>query len=151
MKPMSSRLEKAIRKLYIAFHDGSLHPECCKHCAVGNIMDNTDAWKHLSDHHGALELNYIGKVHQSFGRTFNGYTPLELLKIEATFLNACGFSLPLHHNGKRPDNPRDKDLLFKGLCAVVEYLYILEGIDGIFDYSKLFKYHVSNEMSELLA
>ena len=64
---------------------------CCKHCAVGNILDNMDIWKHLSNYHGSLELNYVGKVHQTLGRKFNGYSPLELLQIEATFLKACGY------------------------------------------------------------
>lgn len=60
------RLERAIQKLYVAFHNNELHPECCKSCAVGNILDRTDAWKHLSDDHGSLHLNYIGNVHQAF-------------------------------------------------------------------------------------
>lgn len=37
------RLDHALRKLYNAFHDDILHPECCKQCAVGNILDNTDS------------------------------------------------------------------------------------------------------------
>ena len=98
----SKRLDSAINKLYNAFHNNTLHPECCKQCAVGNILDNTNGWKHLSDHHGALELNYLGNIHQAFGRKFNGYTPLELLQIEATFLKACGYQLPLHHKNKKP-------------------------------------------------
>ena len=51
------RFDQAIKKLYNAFHSDSLHPECCKQCAVGNILDNTDSWKHLSNEHGSLELN----------------------------------------------------------------------------------------------
>ncbi|PTX61664.1 hypothetical protein C8N46_104308 [Kordia periserrulae] len=137
---ISKRFEDAIRKLYEAFHNNTINPECCKQCAVGNILDNTDSWKHLSDDHGSLELNYVGKVHQAFGRKFGGYTPLEILKIEAVFLEACGYELPFHHKNKRPDNPRDKELLFNGLSAVIEYLCKLEGIQNIMDYSKLFDY-----------
>ena len=133
------RLENAVQKLYIAYHNNELHPECCKSCAVGNILDRTDAWKHLSDDHGSLQLNYIGKVHQAFGRKFNGYTPLELLQIEATFLNACEYELPFRHDHKRPKNPKDKDLLFNGLSEVIRFLCQLDGIANIMDYTKLFE------------
>jgi hypothetical protein len=136
----SIRLEQAIKKLYVAFHNNQLNPECCKQCAVGNILDNTDSWKHLSDHHGSLKLNYVGSVHQNLGRKFNGYTPLELLQIEATFLKACLYELPFHHKNKKPKNPTDKDLLFNGLDAVVSLLCELDHIPNIMDYSKLFEF-----------
>ena len=135
----SARFENAINKLYTAFHNDTINPECCKQCAVVNILDNTDSWKHLSDHHGATNLNYLGKVHQTLGRKFNGYTPLELLEIEATFLKACGFQLPLHYKNSKPKNPTDKEVLFNGLCAVISYLCKLDGIDNVMDYTKLFE------------
>lgn len=135
----SPRLESAIKKLYTAFHNNTLNPECCQQCAVGNILDNRDSWKHLSDSHGSLVLNYVGKVHQTLGRTFNGYTPLELLQIEHTFLSACGFQVPLHHINTKPKDPTDKNVLFEGLCAVINYLCELEGVENIMNYTKLFE------------
>ena len=135
----SIRLGQAIQKLYKAFHNNELHPECCKQCAVGNILDNTDSWKHFSDHHGSLQLNYVGKVHQALGRTYNGYSPLELLKIEATFLKACGYQLPLHHTYKKPKNPKHTDTLFNGLCAVVTLLCELDNVENVMDYKQLFE------------
>ena len=138
------RLEQALIKLYNAFHNDELNPECCSACAVGNILDNHDSWKHLSDTHGSLELSYVGSVHQQLGRTFNGYTPLELLQIEKTFLEACGFKTPLCHYNKRPHNPRDKEVLFKGLSAVVGLLCELESIANVMDYSKIFEYEDEN-------
>jgi hypothetical protein len=123
------RLEAAIKKLYIAFHNDTLHPECCKQCAVGNILDNRDSWKHLSDQHGATTLNYVGNVHQKLGRKFNGYTPLELLKIESTFLEALGYQLPIHHKNKKPKNPTDKNNLFLGLMAVINFLCLLDNVN----------------------
>lgn len=135
----SFRLDSAIKKLYNAFHNNELHPECCMQCAVGNILDNKDSWKHLSDHHGALELNYVGKVHQTLGRKFNGYTPFELLQIEATFLKACGYQLPLHHKNKKPKNPTDKDVLFNGLFAVITYMCQLDGVSNVMDYTQIFE------------
>ncbi|TGV03192.1 Na(+)-translocating NADH-quinone reductase subunit F [Flavivirga rizhaonensis] len=136
----SERLEQALKKLYTAFHNNELNPECCKQCAVGNILDNTDSWKYLSDVHGSLKLNYIGKVHETLERRFNGYTPLELLKIENIFLKACGYTLPLHHKNKKPNNPTDKDILFNGLNEVVRFLCHLDNISNAMDYTKLFEF-----------
>lgn len=134
------RLEAALIKLYNAFHNNELNPECCSACAVGNILDNIDSWQHLSNDHGSLELSYVGRVHQRLGRKFNGYTPLELLKIEQIFLDACGFITPLCHYNPKPKNPTHKDTLFNGLCAVVAYLCKLEGIADVMDYSKIFEF-----------
>ncbi len=133
------RFENAIKKLYKAFHDNTLNPECCKQCAVGNILDNTDSWKHLSDFHGSLELNYVGKVHQTLGRKFNGYSPLELLKIEATFLKACGFQIPLNHQNEKPENLSGKDILFNGLSETIALLCKLDNIPDVMDYQRLFE------------
>ncbi|WP_158843937.1 Na(+)-translocating NADH-quinone reductase subunit F [Algibacter sp. L1A34] len=143
------RLEAAINKLYIAFHNNKLNPECCKQCAVGNILDQMDSWKHLSDHHGATALNYVGKVHQNLGRKFNGYSPLELLQIEATFLKACGYKLPLHYKNEKPKNPTDKDILFKGLSEVIKLLCDLDKIDNVMDYTKLFEFENDKPKVEL--
>lgn len=135
----TQRLENAIKKLYLAFHNDELHPECCKSCAVGNILDRTDSWKHLSDTHGSIELNYVGRVHQSFGRRFNGYTPLELLQIEAVFLRACNYQLPLARHHFKPSSPLDKDLLFDGLYEVVKFLCQLDNVPNVIEYTKLFE------------
>lgn len=146
----SVRFENAITKLYTAFHNNQLHPECCKQCAVGNILDNTDSWKHLSDHHGSLQLNYVGKVHEMMNRKFNGYLPSELLKIENVFLTACGYSIPFRHNGKRPENPKHKDLQFKGMTAVIELLCKLEGIKNVMDYTALFEVNNNKKVDVLI-
>lgn len=135
----SERLEQALKKLYVAYHNNQLNPEDCSACAVGNILDNHESWKHLSNDHGSLKLNYVGRVHQNLGRKFNGYTPLELLKIEKVFLEACGFTTPLCHYNPKPINPTSKDVLFNGLSAVVDLLCQLDSIQNIMDYSKLFE------------
>lgn len=134
------RLENALIKLYNAFHNNELNPECCAACAVGNILDNHDSWKHLSDQHGSLHLNYVGKVHQRLGRRFNGYTPLELLHIEKIFLDACGFKTPLCHYNTKPINTTNKDVLFNGLQSVVAYLCELDQINNVMDYTKIFEF-----------
>lgn len=134
------RLEQALIKLYNAFHNNTLDPEDCTACAVGNILDNHESWKHFSNDHGSLQLNYIGTVHQRLGRKFNGYSPQELLQIEKVFLEACGFKTPLCHYNPKPKNPRDKEVLFNGLMAVVSYLCELDNIPNTMDYSQLFTY-----------
>lgn len=145
---ISRRLESAINKLYAAFHNNRLNPECCRHCAVGNICDNTDSWKHLTDMHGSVALSYVGRVHEGLGRKFQGYSPTELLQIETTFLRGCGYTLPLNQQTKKPSDPTSKETLFNGLCAVIEYLCKLEGVDNIMNYSKLFEYENKAEHKE---
>lgn len=131
----SRRLDLAIQKLYNAFHNKELHPECCQLCAVGTILDGTDYWKQLSDHHGSLQLNYIGQVNEAFGKRFNGYKPSELLLIEQTFLKACGFVVPLHHNNPKPANPTtDEDLMFNALYEVVKLLCKLDHVPNMMDH-----------------
>ncbi len=136
----SHRLERAINKLYVAFHNDELNPECCNHCAVGNICDNRDSWKHLTDEHGSTVLNYVGIVNENFGRRINGYTPKELLTIEVRFLQGCGYTLPLNHKSKKPAHPTSKETLFNGLCAAIAYLCELDGVENVMDYSKLFDF-----------
>lgn len=135
----NSRLDRAIIKLYNAFNSSNLNPECCKQCAVGNILDNTDSWKHFSDNHGSTNLNYIGSVNQRLGKSFNGYTPLELLKIEVIFLTACGYELPFKHNHLKPKNPTDTHILFSALCEVIKFLCDLDNVKNELDYTNLFK------------
>ena len=146
----STRFDNALKKLYKAFHEDTLHPECCKQCAVGNILDNSDSWKHLTDAHGSVVLNYVGIVNQNFGRRFKGYTPLELLQIEAEFLKGCGYILPLDHRHKKPKNSTDKEILFNGLCRTGAFLCQLEGIENVLDYSKLFEFNPRKQSMNLL-
>ena len=133
------RFDNAIKKLYTAFYNNTLNPEDCNQCAVGNILDNKDSWKHLTDLHGSTRLNYVGLVHQNLGRRFNGYLPLELLKIEASFLKGCGYQLGRGYCHK-PDRYKDEDILFNGLCEVISILCELDGIKNIMDRRILFEY-----------
>jgi len=135
----TARFENAIAKLYAAFNNNTLHPEYCHRCAVGNILNNVDSWQHLTDRHGSGKLNYVGLVNQNFGKRFAGYTPQELLKIEITFLKACGYDLPLKPGSARPENPQDTDLLFIGLSAVIALLCTLDQIANVMDYTAAFK------------
>ncbi len=143
----TKRLDEALNKLYTAFHNNTLNAECCNNCAVGNICDNTDSWKHLSDSHGSLQLNYVGLVNQNLGRRFHGYTPLELLNIEAEFLKGCGYILPLNHKNRKPKNLTSKETLFNGLCSAVEYLCFLDDVSNVMDFYPLFQQETKIESS----
>ncbi|WP_299368107.1 Na(+)-translocating NADH-quinone reductase subunit F [Winogradskyella sp.] len=136
---ISSRFDAAVRKLYTAFHNNTLNPEDCTQCAVGNILDQKDSWKHMTDMHGSVKLNYVGLVHQNLGRRFNGYSPIELLQIEASFLKGCGYRLGKTYCHK-PDYFKDKAILFNGLSEVISTLCRLDHIDNIMDCSNLFNY-----------
>lgn len=136
----SKRLELAVTKLYEAFHNNKLNPEICTKCAVGNICDNLDFWSHLTDIHGSVKLNYVGLVNQNFGKRFFGYSPIELLQIEAAFLKGCGYELPLDGKNKKPSNPKDKSVLFDGLCEAIGLLCQLDGVENVMNYTKLFEY-----------
>ena len=145
----SARLEQAISKLYKAFHNNTLNPECCKSCAVGNILDNTDTWKHLTEGHGSLNLTYVGKVNEAFGRKLNGYSPLELLKIEAAFLSGCGYKLPLSRKNRDSINRSSKEVMFNGMCAAVAILCELDDVTNVMDFSKLFDFEEDKPVYEL--
>lgn len=136
---LTKRLESALIKLYNAYHNNLLNPEDCCACAVGNILDNHDSWKHLTEGHGSLKLSYVGRVHENLGRKFNGYSPTEILQIEKVFLEACGFKTPLCHYNKKPINPTSKEVLFEGLSAVVALLCNFDAIENVMDFSKIFE------------
>ncbi len=132
------RLEIALQKLYTAFYNDQLDPENCCHCAVGNICDNVDAWKHFTDIHGSVKLNYLGRLHETLGKRINGYSPLELLSIEAVFLKACGYTLTSINRLLKPAPVIDKEIMFKGLCAGVDYLCRLDGVENVMEQYRKF-------------
>ncbi|WP_179005078.1 Na(+)-translocating NADH-quinone reductase subunit F [Winogradskyella forsetii] len=145
----SVRFDHAIHKLYTAFHNKTLNPDDCKQCAVGNIMDNKDSWKHLTDSHGSTKLNYVGLVHQNLGRRFNGYSPIEVLQIESAFLKGCGYHFTAQQRLFKPESVNDTKL-FNGLSAVVSQLCRFDGIDDVMDCSILFEFDDSTSELELV-
>jgi hypothetical protein len=138
-------MEQAIQKLYTAFHSGHLNPDCSVQCAVGNICDSRDFWKHFTDLHGSVKLNYVGKVNEVFGKKFNGYSPIELLKIEAQFLSGCGYSIPIDRRGKNAEVIVTKEILFQGLSKVISFLCFLDRVPDIMDCSQLFDFQLEEK------
>ncbi len=146
----SNRFDRAIEKLYEAFHANTLNPEYCNQCAVGNICDNTDTWKYLTEAHGSCRLSYLGHLNEGFGRRIYGFLPSELLGIETAFLKGCGYSLPINLGSKKPKNRFSKETLFAGLCGAVAYLCELEGIENVMDCTQLFDFKPAALPEELM-
>lgn len=144
----SVRFDNAIKKLYEAFHSDSLNPLCCKQCAVGNILDNRDFWKHFAVAHGCSQLSYVGQVNEAFGKRFAGFTPSELLRIEEVFLAACGVILPVKSSNYTQSITKDD--LFQGLSATVALLCEFENIPNRMDYSDLFDFRPQPQSEEVL-
>lgn len=137
MMQLPTRLEGAISRLYKAYYQTELNPECPKNCAVGNICNNTDTWEHLTVAHGSLKLSYVGLVNENFGKRIFGYSPMELLQIEVVFLKGCGYQVPVNRNLKRPSKPANQDVLFDALCDTVEFLCKLDHVSNVMDNSML--------------
>ena len=141
------RLDIALNKLYSAFYNDELDPENCCHCAVGNICDNIDAWKHFTDIHGSVKLNYLGRLHETLGKRINGYSPLELLSIEASFLKGCGYSLTSRNRLLKPAQVIDQEMMFKGLCGTIDYLCKLDGVENVMELYQRFDFRVERKGS----
>ncbi len=143
---LPKRLEHALSKLYTAYHSGQLDPEDCLQCAVGNICDNKDFWKHFTKLHGSTTLNYVGLVNENFGRRFNGYSPHELLQIEAIFLKGCGYTFTSTHRLKKPAAKITSDMMFNGLCDAVDFLCVLDRIENVMELYKKFNFDAVRQL-----
>ena len=140
----TERFDRAVKKLYTAFHEGTLNAGNCKHCAVGNIIGHGNWW-------GGSGLRYIElgkparkKIDLCDGDpNKSGYSLEELAKIEYLFIigHAKNYSSYLYG--------LDKEDQFNGLCAVVEYLAELDGIPNPMDYTKLFEYNQKGAVYQL--
>lgn len=140
------RLEHALSKLYAAYHSEQLNPEDCLQCAVGNICDNQDFWKNFTKLHGSTHLNYVGLVNEKFGRRFYGYSPLELLQIEAIFLKGCGYTFTPTNRLKKPAAKITSDMMFDGLCDAVDFLCALDRIENVMELYKKFDFEAVRQL-----
>lgn len=120
----TKRFDKAVTKLYNAFHNGTLNWVDCRQCAIGNLCNGDKKW-YLVLNSGIVNLqNYVGEAKKIIDNT--GYNPYELAEIEQIFISYA------KGKGQTEEN-------LKGLCAVVEYLCELDNIPNIMDYTKLFE------------
>lgn len=131
----TERFEKAVMKLYNAFHSNELNAMHCDACAVGNICNNSSNWDDLgifasSTHWEGDYQDYVTQEEKLIAKEVikeTGYSEQELVQVEILFLNACEYK------------KGTKDQQFKGLCVVVEYLAELDNIPNPMDYTKLFE------------
>ena len=148
----TERFEKAVTKLYKAFHEGNLTYADCSKCAVGNIVGSGGWFGGLVNNlrhgepinYGRAELFYPGVtslIKQA------GYSLHNLLVVENLF--AWGIRDFNNETSKWHAIDNTKETQFKGLCAVVEYLCELDNILNIMDYSSLFEYDEQGAKKEL--
>lgn len=128
---MKTRFEKALMKLYTAFHEGTLNPFKCTSCAVGSLVGHGE-W----DGYSSFDLYYNEFKKDSFCLdnypTDTDYSTSQLREVEFRFLSIW--------NGKANNlYIKDKDLQFKGLCEVVKYLAELDGVENPMEIMHLFK------------
>ncbi len=134
----TKRFDEAVSKLYDAFHDGTLNAFDCTACAVGNIVGNSNwvgvTYKFINQINGCIPNDITDIDILNVENT--GYSAIELRSVERIFMfGNC--------NGKtyffRKAEDSNKEIQFKGLCAVVEYLCELDNIPNVMDYAKLFE------------
>lgn len=132
----TERFDKAVTKLYNAFHSGTLDAYRCSACAVGNMCDGYLGW--------GANREYIGApINDSYAVSISMYSPKELGMVEVLFMEQF-------------DNVQmaeKKEQQFQALCAVVEYLCELDGIPNVVDYTALFETEngsPKHELSEVL-
>ncbi|HEX4888553.1 MAG TPA: hypothetical protein VFV37_10950 [Luteibaculaceae bacterium] len=142
---MTERFNRAVVKLYTAFHEGTLDAMDCKHCAVGNLCDNQDSW--ASKSFGVIFGDY-NRVPKSYKfHNPSRYSNRELVEIECIFIYGSLdrknpiFSNIISNNYVKwgvYTKKEQKELQFKGLCAVIEHLAKLDGIPNPFNFDSLF-------------
>ena len=128
----TERFEKAVTKLYKAFHKGDLNSFDCHSCAVGTMCSGYSKWGF------SKERKKIGDIRDIKCAELTNYSLIQLGNIEEIFVN----NVPSQYS-------EDKEYQFKGLCAVVEYLCELDGIPNIMDYSSLFQFDEKGAKKEL--
>jgi hypothetical protein len=148
----TKRFEDAVTKLYTAFHNGELDAMDCKHCAVGNMCDNSSEWAN-----GVGNMTSFGESHRILNSFINktGYSNQELIKIEHIFLYGGEkhlFRNTISNGDVRHGNKTKQeqlDLQFKGLCAVIEYLCELDNIPNVLDFKGLFETEDNKPVNQL--
>lgn len=141
----SERFENAVSKLYNAFHEGRLKGMDCEACAVGNICDNNGDWRYMPYYGMSNSWNreiYLETVKKT------GYSDDELVNIERLFMYGVREG-SFKHKWKNNETDETTETQFQGLCAVVEYLCELEGIENIMDYQSLFNPKRELELTQI--
>lgn len=147
----TKRYNNAVKVLYTAYHNGTLDAMNCKHCAVGNLCNNDDSWAEGVCIGYSYGFGCPARIPDDY--IFNNpsnYSNKELREIESIFIKGVPDAYK-NFNNKFSNNIRNNDVLngirtkkeqkelqFKGLCAVIEYLAELDGIENPFNFDNLF-------------
>lgn len=162
MKKLTNRLEKAVTKLYTAFHEGTLNSNDCTACAVGNICNDNGHWSYLlGDNHGTgilrktnvSNIDYIETGKEAIKDT--EYSAQQILNIEKTFLEGTNFKVNEESYSEEKGFKETKEEQYQGLCNVVAYLCKLDGIENVMDIQSLFEFNQEDntavrELAEIL-
>ena len=160
---MTPRFEKAYNALVKAFFEGTLAKGDCSACAVGNIVAdaqggcidfflgqaycNTDNWfwsKLFMTIGGNQVINHPF-YDQEKGlaltiETLTGYTYLEMAKVEKAFEQNTHIDIEDYSKYTFLDILEDQ---YRGLCAVVDVMLKLDGIEPDPKYAAKFREHKS--------
>lgn len=119
----TERFDKAVTKLYNAFHNRTLDAFRCASCAVGQLLESSE-W---GGGHDFINEKY--RPLEVFCKNNSGYSEEELYFVEKLFMES--------HLCKNSISENEKQ--FNGLCAVIKYLCELDNIPNVMDYTKLFE------------
>ena len=161
----SKRFDNAVKRLYSAFHNGTLSAFDCKMCGVGSICNNSDMWKDIRSIAGYSAVVDNGlrtvsiKDHKKSIKFIEpyGYSATELINIESIFMfgkkaDSIESAKWAHvsPNSSKYSTELRKEIEYKGLCAVIDYLCELENIPNLTDnYKSLFKYDDKGAINQL--
>lgn len=131
----TERFDKAVTKLYNAFHNNSLNAMDCAMCAVGNMCDNNPDWAFTYKTNTGYSAKEIKNIEQLFMHGYNINTEKHIQLEKSFSFSGTGFGW----DAKDVKCTTNKHLVFIALCAVVEYLCELDNIPNVMDYTKLFE------------
>lgn len=99
-------------KLTQAYIRGEVNPYHPCHCFVGNLLNNTDEWRHGRETYGSVTefLKHYILAQESISEESSGlYTVEDIVALEETFMNRVGY----HHS---------EDELFHAFDATLDHL-----------------------------
>ena len=139
----TKRFQEATEKLYKAFNEGTLNAFHCTACAVGTLVD-TNFWSM----HGIIpSKNKIESFHNEpffLPPEHKDYSTEELFNIEKIFLTKWQ-----KENKLSSEYGQIKEIQFKGLISVINYLAELDGIETIDSQYEKFKSVLDRELEPI--
>lgn len=151
---MTERFNKAYDALVKAYFEGTLAAGTCSACAVGNIVaagqggtvekfinyDHAPVYVCDSDNHfwSCFLLQAPDKYQDLYLKSITDYSWDELAEIESAFEHHTKIKYFFYHEHDEQKVLEDQ---FNGLCAVVDVMCKLDGIDSPMEYKDKFREH----------